>query len=55
MELFRNQFEHHWIIEMTDEGINEAETYFKDFFNKSKALLYEIELLIDSKMYVTWN
>ena len=32
MELFRDQFEHHWIIEMTDEGINEAETYFKDFF-----------------------
>tara|TARA_B100000780_G_scaffold87883_1_gene60483 strand:+ start:1821 stop:3512 length:1692 start_codon:yes stop_codon:yes gene_type:complete len=32
MELFRDQFEHHWIIEMTNEGINEAETYFKDFF-----------------------
>jgi len=32
MELFRNQFEHHWIIEMTNDGINEAETYFKDFF-----------------------
>ena len=32
MELFRNQFEHHWIIEMTDNGIDEAEAYFKDFF-----------------------
>jgi len=32
MELFRNQFEHHWIIEMTNDGINEAEIYFKDFF-----------------------
>jgi D-lactate dehydrogenase len=32
MELFRNQFEHHWIIEMTDKGIDEAEAYFKDFF-----------------------
>ena len=32
MEIFRTKFEHHWIIEMTDNGITEAETYFKDFF-----------------------
>ena len=32
MEVFRDQFEHHWIIEMTNDGINEAEIYFKDFF-----------------------
>ena len=36
MEAFREQFEHHWIIEMTDEGINEAEIYFKDFFKDKK-------------------
>ena len=36
MEAFREQFEHHWIIEMTDEGINEAEIYFKDFFKNKK-------------------
>ena len=36
MESFRDQFEHHWIIEMTDEGINEAEIYFKDFFKDKK-------------------
>jgi D-lactate dehydrogenase len=36
MELFRNQFEHHWIIEMTDKGIDEAEAYFKDFFKDKK-------------------
>jgi D-lactate dehydrogenase len=36
MELFRNQFEHHWIIEMTDNGIDEAEAYFKDFFKDKK-------------------
>ena len=36
METFRDQFEHHWIIEMTDEGINEAEIYFKDFFKDKK-------------------
>ena len=36
MEAFRDQFEHHWIIEMTDEGINEAQIYFKDFFKDKK-------------------
>ena len=36
MEAFREQFEHHLIIEMTDEGINEAEIYFKDFFKNKK-------------------
>ena len=36
MEAFRDEFEHHWIIEMTDEGINEAEIYFKDFFKDKK-------------------
>ena len=36
MELFRNQFEHHWIIEMTDKGIDEAEAYFKDFFKNKE-------------------
>ncbi|MDA9622167.1 D-lactate dehydrogenase [Flavobacteriaceae bacterium] len=36
MEAFRDQFEHHWIIEMTNEGINEAEIYFKDFFKNKK-------------------
>ena len=36
MEAFRNQYEHHWIIEMTDEGIQEAETYFNDFFKHNE-------------------
>ena len=36
MEVFRLQYEHHWIIEMTDEGINEAETYFSDFFKDNE-------------------
>lgn len=36
MELFRDQFEHHWIIEMTDEGINEAQNYFKDYFKNKE-------------------
>ena len=41
MEAFRDQFEHHWIIEMTDEGINEAEIYFNDFFNVKEGDYFE--------------
>jgi D-lactate dehydrogenase len=32
MEQYRSQFEHHWIIEMSDDGIEEAQQYFDDFF-----------------------
>ncbi len=35
MEQFRNKFEHHWIIEMSDEGIDEAQQYFDAFFKNS--------------------
>ena len=34
MESFRDQSEHLWISEMTDNGIDEAEAYFKTFFNE---------------------
>ena len=36
MEDFRDRYEHHWIIEMSDEGISEAKTYLKKFFVKNK-------------------
>ncbi len=36
MEVFRNHYEHHWIIEMTSEGIDEAEKYFNDYFKKNE-------------------
>ena len=32
MEQFRDRFEHHWIVEMSDEGIDEAREYFDRFF-----------------------
>ncbi len=35
MEQFRNKFEHHWIIEMSDEGIDEAQQYFDAFFKNN--------------------
>ena len=32
MENFRDLYEHHWVIEMSDEGIVEAEKYFSEVF-----------------------
>ncbi len=32
MEAYRNMYEHHWIVEMADDGINEAQHFFDDFF-----------------------
>ncbi len=36
MEKFRDLFEHHWVIEMSDDGIEEAENYFKKFFKDNE-------------------
>ena len=36
MEEFRDLYEHHWIIEMSDNGINEAKEYFNNFFKDKK-------------------
>ena len=35
MEKYRNEYEHHWVIEMSDEGIEEAKEYFEQFFAKN--------------------
>ena len=36
MEIYRDRYEHHWVIEMTDEGIKEAEKYFNNFFKNNE-------------------
>lgn len=41
MDNFRDKFEHHWIIEMTDEGIIEARDYFVKFFKGKNADFFE--------------
>lgn len=41
MEKFRDLYEHHWIVEMSDAGIEEARTYFNDFFNESEGGFFE--------------
>ncbi len=41
MEQYRDQYEHHWIIEMSDEGIDEAKAYFETFFSKNEGSFFE--------------
>ena len=41
MENFRNLYEHHWIIEMGDDGIDEAKKYFSTFFKNNDGDFFE--------------
>ena len=41
MEQYRDKYEHHWIIEMSDEGIEEAKLYFKKFFKENEGSFFE--------------
>ena len=43
MEQYRNKYEHHWIIEMSDEGILEARTFFNRFFQKNEGNFFECD------------
>ena len=41
MEHFRDKYEHHWVIEMSDDGIEEAKEYFKEFFKNKEGDFFE--------------
>ena len=41
IENYRELFEHHWIIEMSDDGIEEARSFFMEFFNKNEGDFFE--------------
>ena len=41
MENFRGLYEHHWIVEMSDHGIDEARIYFDSFFNQNEGDFFE--------------
>jgi D-lactate dehydrogenase len=43
MEAFRDSYEHHWIVEMSDDGINEAREYFTSFFNENEGSFFECD------------
>ncbi len=41
MEAFREQYTHHWILEMNNEGVDEARAYLDDFFKTSGGAYFE--------------
>ena len=41
MDDFRDKYEHHWVIEMSDEGIEEARKYFNSFFQNNEGDFFE--------------
>ena len=41
MEDFRDKYEHHWVIEMSDDGIQEAKEYFSNFFKFKEGDYFE--------------
>ena len=41
MDKFRDLYEHHWIIEMSDDGIGEARKYFEKFFKNNDGGFFE--------------
>ena len=41
MEEYRDNYEHHWIIEMSDDGIDEANKYFESFFKKNEGSFFK--------------
>ena len=41
MEKFRDLYEHHWIIEMSDDGISEARDYFANVFESDDGDFFE--------------
>ncbi len=41
MEEYRDKYEHHWVIEMSDKGIEEAKAYFEKFFKENEGNFFE--------------
>ena len=41
MENFRKKYEHYWIIEMSDNGIDEARIYFQQLFSTIDGNFFE--------------
>tara|TARA_A100001011_G_scaffold400513_1_gene515778 strand:+ start:25750 stop:27438 length:1689 start_codon:yes stop_codon:yes gene_type:complete len=49
MEKFRDLYEHHWIIEMSDDGINEAREYFSKIFEENDGDYFECDAFESKK------
>ncbi|MFT5758033.1 MAG: D-lactate dehydrogenase [Alteromonadaceae bacterium] len=41
MDEYRDKYQHHWIIEMSNEGVDEAKNYFDEFFASNEGSYFE--------------
>ncbi|BFT31392.1 D-lactate dehydrogenase [Alteromonas sp. D210916BOD_24] len=41
MEAFRDKYQHHWILEMSNEGVDEAKAYLDNFFQSHEGSYFE--------------
>jgi len=41
MDDYRDKYQHHWIIEMSNEGVDEAKNYFDNFFASNEGSYFE--------------
>ncbi|GHG05201.1 D-lactate dehydrogenase [Thalassotalea marina] len=41
MEAFRARFDHHWILEMSNDGVDEAQQYLAEFFKTNEGDFFE--------------
>ena len=41
MDEYRDKYQHHWIIEMSNEGVDEAKNYFDNFFASNEGSYFE--------------
>ncbi|CAB9495283.1 D-lactate dehydrogenase [Alteromonas macleodii] len=41
MEEFRDKYQHHWILEMSNDGVDEAKAYLDEFFKTNEGSYFE--------------
>ena len=41
MEEYRDKYQHHWILEMSNEGVDEAKAYLDEFFKTNEGSYFE--------------
>ena len=41
MDEYRDKYQHHWIIEMSNDGVDEAKNYFDNFFTQNEGNYFE--------------
>jgi len=41
MDDYRDQYEHHWIVEMSGDGVDEARAYLQNFFKQNEGNYFE--------------